>query len=91
MQSLFSLAIFANNHIFDRNSIKIGKEIISEHKNITTYTILEITKNRRVFTDEKLDYTCIEIFDKDKIFKNNEIKELFIIDQNILENNISSY
>ena len=87
----FSLAIFANNHILDWNSIKIGKEIISEHKNITTYTILEITKNRRVFTDEKLDYTCIEIFDKDKIFKNNEIKELFIIDQNILENNISSY
>ena len=51
---------------------------------------MEITKKRRVFTDEELDYTCIEIFEKDKIFKNNEIEELFKIDQNIFENNISS-
>ena len=43
-----------------------------------------------MFTDEELDYTCIKIFEKDKIFKNNEIEELFKIDQNILENNISS-
>ena len=86
----FTLALFTNNHILDRNSIKIGKEIIFEHKNVTTYKTLEITKNRRVFTDEELDYTCIEIFEKDKIFKNNEVEELFKIDQNILENNISS-
>ena len=86
----FTLALFTNNHILDRNSIKIGKEIIFEHKNVTTYKTLEINKKRRVFTDEELDYTCIEIFEKDKIFKNNEVEELFKIDQNILENNISS-
>ena len=28
----FKLALFTNNHILDRNSIKIGKEIIFEHK-----------------------------------------------------------
>ena len=47
-----------------------------------------MTKKRRVFTDEELDYTCIEIFENHKIFKNNEIEEFFKI--NILENNISS-
>ena len=86
----FKLALFSNNHILDRNSIKPGKEIVIEHKNISTYKILEITKDRRTFTDEELDYTCIEIFEDDKIFKNNEIEQLFKIDHNILEENISS-
>ena len=86
----FKLALFSNNHMLDRNSIKPGKEIVIEHKNISTYKILEITKDRRTFTDEELDYTCIEIFEEDKIFKNNEIEQLFKIDHNILEENNSS-
>ena len=86
----FKLALFTNNHILDRDSIKIGKEIIFEHKNLSTYKTLEITKKRKIFTDEELDYTCIEILEKDEIFEKKEIEELFKIDLNILENNISS-
>ena len=52
--------------------------------------ILELSNNRRTFTSEKLDYTCIEIFEKDKIFESDEIDKIFKIDQDILENNISS-
>ena len=39
-------------------------------------------RNRKIFTNdnEKIDYTCIEIFDKD------QIKKFFQIDKNILTN-----
>ena len=36
---------------------------------------IQIQKNRRCFTNEKLDYTCIEIFDSDGI------EEFFLIDK----------
>ena len=84
------LVLFTNNHILDRNSLKIGEKIILDHKNFSTSKILEITKNRKIFTDEELDYTCIEIFEKDNILKKEEIKETFTIDQKILEGNPSS-
>ena len=82
--------LLTNNHILDKNSIKIGNDIIFDHKNKPVSNVLEISNNRRTFTNEELDYTCIEIFEKDKIFENDEIKRIFKIDQNILENNISS-
>ena len=53
---------------------------------------IEIDENRRVFTDENLDYTCIEIFDSDgfnnffkidpRIFENKKLlkdEEIFIL------------
>ena len=83
------LALFTNNHILDRNCIETGKKIIIEHKNFEKLKILDITKDRRTFTNEELDYTCIEIFENDNIFKNNELEELFIIDQNSLEKDVS--
>ena len=86
----FKLALFTNNHILNRDDLKIGKDIIFDHINFEESKILEIKNNRKFFTDEELDYTCIEILDEDKIFKNNEKEKLFKIDQNILEGNSSS-
>ena len=60
-----------------------------DYKDKPTSKILEISEKRRVFTSEELDYTCVEIFEKDNIFNNNEIEKLFKIDQNILEENSS--
>jgi len=86
----FKLALFTNNHVLDRNSIKKGKDIIFDYKDKPSSKIIEISEKRRVFTSEELDYTCVEIFEKDNIFKNNEIEKLFKIDQNILEENSSN-
>ena len=56
---------------------------------------LDITEKRNAFTDEKLDYTCVEIFDEDGInnffeidindFKNKKLlknQEIFILQYN---------
>jgi ubiquitin-protein ligase len=83
------LALFTNNHLLDGNCIKTGKKIIIEHINFDKLKILDITKDRRTFTNEELDYTCIEIFENDNIFKHNELEELFMIDQNNLKEDVS--
>lgn len=54
----FNKALFTNNHILNKGSIKVGKYIEIKHNNISKE--IPITENRRVFTDETLDYTCIE-------------------------------
>ena len=74
----FKKALFTNNHILNKSSIEINKEIIFE--NCGKIKRIKITKNRRAFTNEELDYTCIEIFDSDNI--NN----YFSIDKNIFNN-----
>ena len=74
----FKKALFTNNHILNKNSIKINKEIIFENCGETKR--IKITNNRRAFTNEKLDYTCIEIFDTDNINK------FFSIDNTIFNN-----
>ena len=55
--------LLTNHHII--SNIKIGKTIhfyyLSEYKKI------EITEDRKVYTNEKLDYTFIEIFKDDNI------------------------
>ena len=43
----------------------MNKEIIFE--NYVKIKIIKNIKNRRAFTNEELDYTCIEIFDTDNI------------------------
>jgi len=60
----FKKALFTNNHILNEQSIKVGKTIVFEFLKNTID--LEITENRRCFTNENLDYTCIEIFEKDR-------------------------
>ena len=61
----FNKCLLTNNHILNKNDIKINNKINIEyqHKN----KIIEINEQRRVFTNEKLDYTCIEIFENDNI------------------------
>ena len=74
----FKKALFTNNHILNKISIAINKEIIFE--NCGQKKRIKITKNRRVFTNEELYYTCIEIFDADNINK------FFSIDNTIFNN-----
>ena len=57
--------LFTCNHVLDQSKIKIGSTIKLKHKEKTKK--IKITKNRFVCTNEKLDYTCIEIYD-DKNF-----------------------
>ena len=83
------LALFTNNHVLDGNCIKTGKKIIIEHIHFDKLKILDITEDRRTFTNEELDYTCIEIFENDNIFKQYELEELLIIDQKYLEEDVS--
>ena len=86
----FKKALSTNYHILNKISIAINKEIIFE--NCGLIKRLKITKDRRAFTNEELDYTCIEIFDTDNInnffnidktiFNNKDVllnKEIFIL------------
>ena len=57
--------LFTNNHILDEDSIEINKEIKFEYLN--EERTIRITENRKKFTNKINDYTCIEIFDDDKI------------------------
>ena len=76
----FKKALFTNNHILNKESIQVGKEIKFEICK-KLYKI-KITNNRRVFTNETIDYTCIEILDVDNIEK------FFRIDDTIFKNKI---
>ena len=79
----FKKALFTNNHVLNENSIEIYKEIVFEYcKNLKK---IKMTGNRKAFTNNKLDYTCIEIFDSDKINKYFRIDETVINDKNVLK------
>ncbi len=56
--------LFTNNHVLNEDSIKEGEIIKCSYKK--TLKQFEI-KNRRCFTNEELDYTCIEILNEDQI------------------------
>ena len=56
--------LFTNNHVLNKNSINEGETIKCLYKNeLKKFEI----KNRKCFTNEELDYTCIQILDEDKI------------------------
>ena len=74
----FNMALFTNNHVLDRHSIGNGKYIQFKHMNIPKEILM--IENRRAFTDEKLDYTCIELFESDGILN------FFRIDTDLLNN-----
>jgi len=80
---LFEKCLLTNNHILNENDIKVNKVIIIEYKN--KIKSIEITEDRKVYTNKELDYTCIEIFDKDNI------KDYFTIDENLIEHSIEIY
>ena len=80
----FNKALFTNNHVLNENKIKINEQVEFEYlgKNIK----IKMTKDRKTFTDKKLDYTCIEILDTDNINKFFSIDETFLNNKNSLIN-----
>ena len=77
----FQKALFTNNHVLNKERISPGEKIkiIYNQKSI----IIEMTEKRTRFTNERLDYTCIEILDED------EITNFFEIDTAVFNNRSS--
>ena len=82
-------ALFTNNHILDESNLEIGKTIkfkyfeskfLSNSNNIVEKSI-KLTSNRKICTNEELDYTCIEIFESDGITKFFKIEPYIISNQ----------
>ena len=93
-------ALFTNHHVLSESNIEIGKTINLEYLELqksllylsSSYKIvnkqIKITEKRKVFTNKKLDYTCIELFESDGIIKFFKIEpDLFQHNKNFLENN----
>ena len=74
----FKKALFTNNHVLNEMNIENNKDIKFDYFNKPR--TIKLTENRKKFTNKKYDYTCIEIFDSDKI------KNFFKIDLKTLEN-----
>ena len=79
----FNYALFTNNHVLGKENINIGERISFEYKSELKYFTLD--ENRKVFTNEELDYTCIEIK------KEDNFKDFFLIDENILNYDENEY
>ena len=68
-------ALFTNNHVLNETNLEIGKIIkfkyFDSKKSNNSNNIIEksikLTIDRKTFTNEELDYTCIEIFKSDGI------------------------
>ena len=87
-------ALFTNNHVLNESEIEIGNTIYFEYisKSILGEKLnkkqIKITENRKVFTNEELDYTCIELFQTDGIVDYFKIDpKIFKFDLNNLNNN----
>ena len=74
----FKKALFTNNHVLNEINIENNKDI--EFDYLKEPRKIKITQNRKKFTNKIYDYTCIEIFDSDKI------QNYFKIDLKTLEN-----
>ena len=74
----FKKALFTNNHVLNKMNIENNKYIEFDYLNEPRK--IELNKDRKKFTNKEYDYTCIEIFDSDKI------KNFFKIDFKALEN-----
>ena len=71
----FDKCLITNNHILNENYIRMYNKIKIIYKKETKF--ISINENRKVFADEQLDYTIIEILDEDNI------EQFFEIAQNI--------
>ena len=71
-----NVVLLTNNHILDEEFLKEGNIIEYESGNEIIKQI-KITKERRFFTNKDLDYTCIEIFETDKILNYFEINDYY--------------
>ena len=75
----FKYALFTNNHILNKSSIEIDN--IIKFEDYKKEKEIKILKNRKVYTNEELDYTCIQILNSD------DINHFFKIDPNIFKYN----
>ena len=80
----FRRALFTNNHILDKSKINTNQEIEIEY--LKELKRIKINKERKKFTSIKYDYTCIEIFETDKIKKFFKIDKRFFENKNALIN-----
>ena len=82
-------ALFTNNHVLNEKNTKIGDIINIEYfkKNKIVKKKIKINEKRKVFTNEELDYTCIQLFESDEIKYYFQIDPIiFSEDKNFLEN-----
>ena len=79
----FSYALFTNNHVLGEEDLQEGEKISFEYKNKSRY--IKLNDDRKIFTDEEIDYTCIEIT------KDDNFDDFFLIDQDILNGNYNQY
>ena len=79
----FHNCLITNNHVINEKDIKMKKDIKLFGKNLEK--IITLSDERKMFTNQDLDYTCIEILEEDNI------KKYFNIDPDIIENNINIY
>ena len=75
--------LFTNNHVLDENDIKVGKIINIEYNNEKKK--IKIDEKRRTYTDEELDYTCIELYESDNIKDYFEIDPILFEDKKSIE------
>ena len=89
-------ALFTNNHILDESNLQIDSiihfECLEYEKSFDNPFYIQkeikITKERKVFTNKELDYTCIELFKSDNILEYFKIDpKLFKYDKNNLKDN----
>jgi hypothetical protein len=80
----FNKALFTNNHILNENKIKMNEQVEIEYLGKTIK--IDMTKDRKTFTNKELDYTCIQILDRDSINKFLSIDKTFFKDKNSLIN-----
>ena len=90
--------LFTSNHILNKSSIDYGNTIDFEYFEFqksffsSSYNRakkqIKITEGRKVFTNEELDYTCIELFESDGIIDYFKIEpNIFKYNKEILKNN----
>ena len=86
-------ALFTNNHVLDEFNTKLGRNISIECLQKTNnsyefvYKKIKIDGKRKIFSNTKLDYTCIELYESDGIKHFFQIDPLFLTeDKNLLKN-----
>ena len=88
--------LFTNNHVLNEINLEIGNNIYIEYLEKSSSIFgssynrkekeIKITQKRKVFTNKKLDYTCIELFESDGIYDFFEIDpKIFKYDEKDLE------
>ena len=84
--------LFTNNHILNESRIEVGSfintKIFDKKNNEYINKEFKITKERKTITNKELDYTCIELFEKDGIKDFFKIdKDALNVDKNLLKEN----